>query len=155
MVKFFATPGNSRPIFPPNQQFQATSVSIKKFLLISIHGIVFTGIVVAIIFEVADYKLEKRSHTGVYNDCHKIWSARGIYESRELQHSIQSINAAFGMDAKGAAVSQYPMGKSCTLPIGLGSFGPKRRVQEGTRRSPGISTRLYNLARHAAAALHR
>ena len=107
MLKFFATPGNSRSIFPPNPQFQANSVSLKKFLLISIHGIVFAGIVVAIIFEVADYKLEQRSHTGVYNNCHKIWSARGIYESRQLQNSIQSINAAFRMDAKGVEIDMF------------------------------------------------
>ncbi len=39
-----------------------------------------------------------------YNSCHKIWAARGLYETREEQNSIVAMRRAFSLGAHGAEV---------------------------------------------------
>ncbi len=39
-----------------------------------------------------------------YNECHKIWAARGLYETRAEQNSIAAMQRAFGLGAHGAEV---------------------------------------------------
>ncbi|RUM63819.1 MAG: hypothetical protein DSZ03_04910 [Sulfurimonas sp.] len=39
-----------------------------------------------------------------YDDCHKIWAARGLYKTREEQNSIIAMQRAFGLGAHGAEV---------------------------------------------------
>ena len=60
-----------------------------------------------------DHKLEDRSYAGVYNDCHKIWAARGlVVEGPDItpngtQNSIESIGLAFRKGARGTEVDHY------------------------------------------------
>jgi len=60
-----------------------------------------------------DHQLKDRSYTGVYNDCHKIWAARGlVVEGPDItpngtQNSIESISLAFSKGARGTEVDHY------------------------------------------------
>ena len=60
-----------------------------------------------------DHKLKDRSYTGVYDDCHKIWAARGlVVEGPDItpngtQNSIESIALAFSKGARGVEVDHY------------------------------------------------
>jgi len=51
-----------------------------------------------------DRQLEKRDFGDAYQDCHKIWTARGLYGDGVPQNSIQSIAAAFEAGARGVEV---------------------------------------------------
>jgi len=68
-----------------------------------------------------DHKLKGRSYTGVYDDCRKIWAARGlVVEGPDItpdgtQNSIESITLAFSKGARGVEVDHY-------FDIGLNQF---------------------------------
>jgi len=51
-----------------------------------------------------DGQLAKRHYAGVYDDCHKIWSSRGLYNTPEERNSITSFRRAFERGAYGAEV---------------------------------------------------
>ncbi len=51
-----------------------------------------------------DTKLQDKEHQGVYDSCHKIWAARGLYNSLAEQNSIVSMQRAFAHGAHGAEV---------------------------------------------------
>ncbi len=51
-----------------------------------------------------DYKLAQKNYSDSYNDCHKVWTARGLYGDGIDQNSIESISAAFEQGAKGVEV---------------------------------------------------
>lgn len=51
-----------------------------------------------------DMQLEKRSHEDVYASCHKVWSSRGLYSSRDERNSITSFKRAFEHAAQGVEV---------------------------------------------------
>lgn len=51
-----------------------------------------------------DFQLAKKNNADVYNDCHKVWTARGLYGDGVDQNSIESIGAAFSQGAKGVEV---------------------------------------------------
>ncbi len=57
----------------------------------------------ALVFYV-DRQLGKKDFSDSYNDCHKVWSARGIYRTFKEQNSIESIRAAFEQGAMGVEV---------------------------------------------------
>jgi len=77
---------------------------IKKslFLLVVLLVITYQGLVIYV-----DKQLQKQSHENVYNSCHKIWSARGIYKDYVNQNSIGSFKKAFSMGSIGAEVDLY------------------------------------------------
>jgi hypothetical protein len=75
-----------------------------KKLLISL--MLITGIFWAI-FEFVDYQLKTQIDPNTYAECHKIWSARGLYSSKSQQNSVESISAAFAAGAKGAEVDMF------------------------------------------------
>ena len=54
-----------------------------------------------------DYQLARKDFSGSYNDCRKIWSARGLYGNGIDQNSIQSLQAAFAEGAMGAEVDIF------------------------------------------------
>ncbi|MFQ5543184.1 MAG: hypothetical protein ACE5FY_02390 [Nitrospiria bacterium] len=54
-----------------------------------------------------DYQLEKKQFYGAYEDCHKIWSARGLYVSRVEQNSIESVKRAFSRGARGVEIDLF------------------------------------------------
>ncbi len=51
-----------------------------------------------------DWQLEKKDYSTAYNDCRKVWTARGIYGDGVPQNSIESIAAAFEAGAQGVEV---------------------------------------------------
>ena len=53
-----------------------------------------------------DYELANRSHRA-YDDCRKVWSARGIYGGTVAQNSIESVAVAFDEGAMGVEVDIY------------------------------------------------
>jgi len=54
-----------------------------------------------------DNKLQNRSHENIYNSCHKIWSARGLYKEYVNQNTISSFKKAFTLGSMGAEVDLY------------------------------------------------
>jgi len=54
-----------------------------------------------------DYQLSKNNFPDAYNDCHKVWSARGIYGEGVDENSIQSIGHAFDEGAMGVEVDVF------------------------------------------------
>lgn len=54
-----------------------------------------------------DKNLANKENPNIYTSCHKIWSSRGFYETKEEQNSILSMNRAFSLGAKGAEVDFY------------------------------------------------
>ncbi len=51
-----------------------------------------------------DSKLEEKNSEDIYSSCHKVWSARGLYDTREEQNSIKAISKAFELGAEGVEV---------------------------------------------------
>ena len=51
-----------------------------------------------------DHQLESRIYPNVFNECSKIWSARGLYNERSEQNSLLSMRRAFENGASGAEV---------------------------------------------------
>ena len=47
---------------------------------------------------------DRVANSAVYDSCHKIWAARGLYETREEQNSLTAMNRAFSHGASGAEV---------------------------------------------------
>jgi len=52
-------------------------------------------------------KLQKRDFHEVYHDCHKIWSARGLYGHGIEQNSLKSLKRAFDAGAPGAEIDLH------------------------------------------------
>ncbi len=54
-----------------------------------------------------DQQLAKRDYAGVFANCHKVWSARGIYSATEEQNSMSSFAQAFQQGAVGVEVDVF------------------------------------------------
>ncbi len=54
-----------------------------------------------------DKNIQNKELTNIYSSCHKIWSSRGFYETKDEQNSIKSFTKAFDLGAKGAEVDFY------------------------------------------------
>ena len=54
-----------------------------------------------------DKKIAQQHNEVTYNSCHKIWSARGLYNSKEEQNSIVGLQNAFDRGASGAEFDFY------------------------------------------------
>lgn len=52
----------------------------------------------------ADLQLEKRPYDGVYDSCHKVWSSRGLYDTKEERNSPTAFRRAFKAGAHGVEV---------------------------------------------------
>ncbi len=72
-------------------------VYIVLTVMIAYQGIVFY----------VDYQLDRQTFDDAYDDCNKIWSARGLYDDPVEQNSIQSISRAFNQGAPGVEVDVY------------------------------------------------
>lgn len=55
----------------------------------------------------ADRRIDQRSFENVYDGCHKVWSARGLYRDRSEQNSVESFRRAFDRGAHGAEVDLH------------------------------------------------
>lgn len=51
--------------------------------------------------------LQINQYENIYDDCHKVWSARGFYKNYAEQNSISSFSRAFSLGSKGAEVDLY------------------------------------------------
>lgn len=52
-----------------------------------------------------DKQLQSKDYfTGVYDDCHKVWAARGLYNNRSEQNTPEAMKRAFSLGANGAEV---------------------------------------------------
>ena len=49
-----------------------------------------------------DYQLARKDFSSAYNDCHKVWTARGLYGGQTQQNSIKSIGRAFDQGCDGS-----------------------------------------------------
>ena len=52
-------------------------------------------------------KLAKLTHDDIYNDCHKVWSSRGLYEKHSEENTLLSIGRAAEAGAKGVEVDFF------------------------------------------------
>jgi len=53
-------------------------------------------------------KLKNKNFTNTYNGCNKIWSARGLYDGKDIsQNSLDSLNKAFSLGAVGAEIDLH------------------------------------------------
>jgi len=73
-----------------------------------VFGIIFIGLIVYImmLWYTMD-KLKEKDFSDAYNDCHKVWSARGIYGKGVEQNSLESLKQAFDAGAKGAEIDLH------------------------------------------------
>jgi len=71
--------------------------SIPGFLIVA-----FWGLVIYV-----DKQLANTSHDQFYNDCHKVWSNRGLVTEGRVQNSIASVKNAFMHQAKGVEVDHF------------------------------------------------
>jgi len=67
---------------------------VKKFLKIVIATILILMVAYNITLFYVDANIKNRVPKNVYNNCRKIWSARGIYDKRSEQNSLKSLQKA-------------------------------------------------------------
>ena len=73
-----------------------------------------------------DAQLSKRTYQNVYDNCNKIWSSRGLYNSYKERNSISSFKRAFEHGAVGAEVDFSYDAKMNRFVVGHGH--PKKDV---------------------------
>lgn len=54
-----------------------------------------------------DKNIAKNQYSNIYDNCHKVWSARGFYKNHAEQNSISSFSKAFSLGSVGAEVDLY------------------------------------------------
>jgi len=54
-----------------------------------------------------DRNMKERKHEDVYESCHKIWSARGLYNNHAQQNTLTSMKRAFAQGTMGAEVDLF------------------------------------------------
>jgi len=73
-------------------------ISLLLFIVVAYNGIVIY----------VDKQLQSRDYSaGVYNNCHKVWAARGLYNSRSEQNTPKAMQRAFSLGAMGAEVDVH------------------------------------------------
>ena len=64
-------------------------------------------IAVFLLGKYVDFRLARKDFSDVYDDCHKVWTARGIYGDGVDENSIESIGHAFAEGALGVEVDVF------------------------------------------------
>jgi len=81
---------------------------MKRSLKIVLGVIAIVAITYNITLYYVDYHMKQRiNQKKSYHECHKIWSARGIYANKEEQNSIKSFSKAMKVGYKGLEVDFY------------------------------------------------
>jgi hypothetical protein len=80
---------------------------MKKISKTAIGSILFLTIVYHATLYYVDKNIKNRIPENTYNNCHKVWSARGIYEKRGEQNSIKSLTAAADAGYQGFEIDFY------------------------------------------------
>ena len=78
---------------------------VKRILLLLVIGVVLGWNV--LIYFIDDDLANTVSDNRVYENCAKIWSARGFYETKDKENSITAFNSAFALGGKGAEVDFF------------------------------------------------
>lgn len=79
--------------------------------LLCVIGAIVGACSVALVY--VDAQLERRSYAGIYNDCHKVWGARGLVPEgpnitrNGTQNSIESISLSLARGARGNEVDVH------------------------------------------------
>mgnify|MGYP003645639313 CR=1 FL=1 len=80
-------------------------------MLLFVINTTVAGVILASVY--VDQQLAQRSYAGIYNDCHKIWGARGLVQEGPnitpdgSQNSVASISLALSRGAKGNEVDVF------------------------------------------------
>ncbi len=78
---------------------------ILKFLFTLLAGLILLlTLAYFIVGAWVDERLQQQDFSAAYNDCRKVWTARGLYGDGVPQNSIESIAAAFEAGAQGVEV---------------------------------------------------
>ncbi len=77
------------------------------FLKFLFYGIIFLILAYFLVGYYVDVKLRHKNFSSAYDDCHKVWSARGLYGGEIDENSIQSIGKAFDRGAMGVEVDVF------------------------------------------------
>ncbi len=77
---------------------------MKVFLMSLIYLVLTVMIAYQVVIFYVNYQLDRLTFDDAYNDCNKIWSARGLYDDPVEQNSIQSIGRVFTRGAPGVEV---------------------------------------------------
>ncbi|NOR51114.1 MAG: hypothetical protein GQ470_00700, partial [Gammaproteobacteria bacterium] len=84
------------------------------FKVIGYTLLLLTGLSVVAYFSVTtyvNYQLDQRSDYRAYDSCHKVWSARGLYqtgvENGVVENSIESVARAFAKGAGGVEIDVH------------------------------------------------
>jgi hypothetical protein len=78
-----------------------------KKTLVALTIVVFFILFFNILLSIANKNIKEKSFTDIYNSCNKIWAARGFYETKDKQNSLESITKAFDLGANGVEVDFY------------------------------------------------
>lgn len=77
-------------------------LSIVFFLIVLLIVVVYNATILYV-----EKNLQTNHYENIYDDCHKVWSARGFYNNHAEQNSISSFSRAFSLGSKGAEVDLY------------------------------------------------
>ncbi|MDQ7047910.1 MAG: hypothetical protein Q9M39_10030 [Sulfurovum sp.] len=77
----------------------------KKIISITIVTVIVIGWNLMVAY--VDNHLQSKKDTAIYNSCHKVWAARGLYKNHNEQNSIISMQRAFANSALGVEVDFY------------------------------------------------
>jgi hypothetical protein len=80
---------------------------VKKVLKYVIGSILFVTFVYQATLYYVNTNIAKRVPNNSYHDCHKVWSARGIYEKRPEQNSLKSLSKAIEAGYIGFEIDFY------------------------------------------------
>jgi len=83
------------------------SRAFKKLLKWGLLAFLVATIVFMVVSTWVNQKLSTRDFGQAFDDCHKIWSARGLYGDGVAQNTIESFRAAFRQGALGVEVDVF------------------------------------------------
>lgn len=95
------------------------------FIILTLLTLIYNGLLYYV-----DTHIEDRITAPIYNNTHAIWSARGIYSSKEEQNSLLSFGKAFAVGYLGVEVDCYYDKLTDSFII---SHDRKKKGQEGLR----------------------
>lgn len=78
-----------------------------KTIVIIVIPIFLLVVIYLTTLEYVDDKLSKKKFSNIYDSCHKVWAARGLYEHRSTQNSIPSLQSAFSLGVKGVEIDTH------------------------------------------------
>ncbi len=81
--------------------------SFKKVIAFILIIILFVIVLFNLFAYLAQKNIENKDFQNIYNSCNKIWSSRGVYNTKSEQNSLKSFRKAFDLGANGIEVDFY------------------------------------------------